>query len=531
MIRPPVLISTGPIFVGAVCPHPDPQDADTMIAGVCRRAAVATPVADAPTLRRFGKFVDRWINKHLTPLKPDSDTSLDTWLDLTNYPKYRRDELRDLWKLTILGSSNKHFRNKCFQKDETYADYKHARGIYSRSDEFKCAVGPIFKLIEAEVYKHHSFIKHIPVADRPSYINNLLNGGPGAKYLATDYTSFEALFTRELMSLCEFKLYRFMTKLLPEGEEFMRLCEDVIGGLNVCEFKHFRMNVECTRMSGEMCTSLGNGFSNLMFMLFTCEECGCDNTEGVVEGDDGLFVTNPGKLGHIPTEDDFIKLGLRIKLEVHDDLCTASFCGIIFDPEELINVTDPRDVLATFGWTNAHYAHAKPPALRDLLRAKSMSFAFQYPGCPIISSLSWYGLRATGKFKHLGRVLNSKQLNSWQRGQLLDAVAGFARCVRIEPGIRTRLLVERLYHIRVEHQIAIEKYLDTKNDFSPIDFPLLKMYMPESWCSYYDKYVLPVKSLGADLRRPAHDWHGIPGFKKEWTEVMHDGKLVVHLEI
>jgi len=372
-------------------------------------------------------------------------------------------------------------------KDETYPEYKHARGINSRTDVFKCRVGPIFKAIESVVYSHPSFIKHVPVSKRPSYIKDKLYA-LGRKYFATDYTAFEALFVKEVMECVEFELYDWMTFDLPSHEEFMRTCREDLAGLNHCEFKWFWVELQATRMSGEMCTSLGNGFANLMFMLFLCQEVGSTFVDGVVEGDDGLFVIS----GPAPSKADFESIGLIIKLEVHDQLSNASFCGIIFDETDCINVRDPRRVLTTFGWTSARYAKARTSKLRILLRAKSLSLAYQYPGCPIIQALAHYGLRMTEGVTawQLIRAACAAGVNEYQRDVLRQAIRAGNPC-QYPTGIRTRLLVERMFNITVEAQIRYEAYLEGLSEIQPLDPLFLDVVLPAVSRDYTTKYVMP----------------------------------------
>ncbi len=377
-------------------------------------------------------------------------------------------------------------------KDETYPTYKHARGINSRSDEFKCAVGPIFRLIEKAVFKHEAFIKKIPVKDRPQYIIDMIQR-QGAVYVATDYTAFESLFVAELMESCEFELYDYMTSKLPQHDWFMQLCHKVLAGENICEFKDFVISLEAVRMSGEMCTSLGNGFSNLMFMLFMCQECGCDDPMGVVEGDDGLFSMK----GVPPTKEHFSKLGLNIKLEVHHSLETASFCGLIFDAEDKLNITDPREVLATFGWTTANYARARPSVHRTLLRCKAISLAYQYPGCPILNALAEKTLELTRS--HDVRHMVQQWKNTYERDQLLDALK--AKLILQPPPMRTRLLVEQMYDIPVDHQVKIELWIRGLTCIQPLNHPLILMHMSPVWVDYYDRYC-----LNEITRNPAAAW-------------------------
>jgi hypothetical protein len=397
---------------------------------------------------------------------------------------------------------------KSFLKDEHYPEYKHARAINSRTDEFKCYVGPIFKLMEEEVYKHTSFIKHVPVEHRPKYIRDLLET-PGGCYLATDFTAFEALFVPEIMKAVEFVLYEYLSQHLPQRAEFMAACNEVLAGLNVCEFKFFRVETLGKRMSGEMCTSLGNGFSNLMFMLFMCRLKGSTGV-GVVEGDDGLFRV----VGPVPTASDFERLGLKIKLEVHHRLSTASFCGIIFDPEDQINLTDAIEALAVLGWAPRRYLNAKKKKKEILLRCKALSLAHQYPGCPILQSAAWSILRSTRSVRHYVRPWVEKSgaqvMSMWDKEQYLAALRDEKRIKPKTIPISTRLLYEEIFQVTVEDQEKIEKYFDSVNCVSPICCPALDFYIPLTWREYTGRYVVPISA------KPEIPSGTYPGFRREF---------------
>lgn len=415
----------------------------------------------------------------------------------TNYPLWRKEELKAVNGecFDINDPTERYFQCKSFMKMETYAEYKYPRAINSRSDEFKCEVGPIFKLIEEQVFKLDWFIKKIPVADRPAYIVNQLYR-EGAEYYATDYTAFEANFVKKLMESCEFVMYEYMTKHLSNGKEFMNLIKKVLLGDNVCVFKHFDVSVPATRMSGEMCTSLGNGFSNLMFMLFMCKKHGVTEVAGVVEGDDGFFT---GK-GNFPTEEDFKKLGLMLKMERHTEISKASFCGLIFDEEELANVTDPKEVLASFAWVSARYKTSKSSKLRALLRCKSLSLAYQYPGCPIIQELAIYGLRMTRGHNIRPIIDNDRTMSMWDREQLLEAIAH--PILHSPVGPRTRALVEDKFDISIDSQLKIEAYLKNKDDLLPLDVGDALGDIPDSWTDYADRYVHLVDVCDPQVDRP-----------------------------
>jgi hypothetical protein len=467
---------------GVALPRPDLGDSSSAREGVQHRFGRKPPRACRRLLRGLRRFTLKWCKENLTPISPDYDLSFETWLHMTPYSETRKAELRTKYQRHLkMGGLSKVKINRCksFIKDEAYVDWKHFRAINSRSDEFKCLVGPLCKAMENEIFKHPAFIKKVPIAERPVYIMKHL-ARLGGKVVATDYTSFEALFSCDIMSSCEFTAYEYLTSKNRIAEAVMsNMLKDAMLGTNVCDFKDFTAYVEAKRMSGEMLTSLGNGITNLLVFLYLAKKCGCTNVVGVVEGDDGLFTMR----GAPPTAAMFEKLGLIIKLEVWDALEHASFCGIVFDPDDLINVCDVRKAVANFGWTSSTYVNARNSTLRHLLRAKSYSMIYQFPGCPVLQALGAAGLRLTSDLSLKKSIqIASRNCSEYERtARYGDGSIPILRT----PGIKTRLLVEKLYGVTIEQQLYTERYLDQVEHVGPL--PVTFEY-PEVWKDYWKQY-------------------------------------------
>jgi len=261
---------------------------------------------------------------------------------------------------------------------------------------------------------------------------------------------------------------------MPGGVTFMKNVRDVLGGKNICVFKHFILELAATRMSGEMCTSLGNGFSNWMFVSFLAQQKGLSFV-GFVEGDDGIFRFNGGSL----EAKDFEELGLIIKIEKHKYLEHASFCGQVFDMKDKLVVTDPREVMAGFGWTSGKYATASHGTKMALLRAKAWSIGYQYPGVPILAAMSRAYLRLTRSF-NIDKVLHGRGFfNNYERDQLLEAIDAGRPELNIEPPANTRALVAELYQIPIEMQFRYEEYFNRLSVIEPI--PDFGLEVPMAW--------------------------------------------------
>jgi hypothetical protein len=494
--------------------------------------------------RGLKNYVAKWLRKNLTPLPADTVVLGPEYIESINQSYLRKVELLAVHNeregLPLLAGSR--FKSQtsridtielhCFPKAESYIDWKYPRMIAARVDPAKICFGKYFKLIEGELYEgkvissnhRYEFIKHVPVCDRPSYIEEKVGKiSPDTKYAATDYTSFEAHFDPETMKLVEFQLYEYMTQYLDGHETFMQLLDLVLAGTNHMIFKEFEATLDGTRMSGETNTSLGNGFFNLMAFKYAAKVAGARNVKGVIEGDDGLFSFE----GPAPDAALFEDMGMIIKLEYHPDLHSASFCGIIYDPDDKANLKDPLHVIVNTPFTTMFYAMAKDSTLDLLLKAKAYSLAYQYPRCPVISAYSEYLLRMTSNVSDsdLERLLESKGLDIWEKSVLAKAI-GSAAAGQI--GVNSRFLMESKFGVSVEDQLYLEKYFREKDNLKPIDddhiVNLIKDRNPV-WATYFQDYSMRLNRFDKNLQHPPlylnniRDQSEVPT-RSEWGKTM-----------
>jgi len=452
-VRRPMQVGLGPTVAGLACPMVDRNHGPTVLRGCKQRFMACPPRANRDALKRLKAYVQRRVLRYV-PIQADADVSPETWLQGTDYTLERKAELLRVWHDCLETLSPEHYDVLGHCKDETYMAYKDARGINSRTDAFKVYCGPYFKLMESEVYKDRAFIKHVPVRERPQYIFDML-GHFGGVYYETDYTTFEALFEPIVMESIEMVLYKHMLVNFPDVYAEIH---DTLCGTNKCKYKHFIVKLKGKRMSGEMCTSLGNGFSNLMLAEFIAYEQGHALT-GVVEGDDGLFSTRARF-----TAEAFTELGFNIKILEHTSLLRTSFCGLMMS-DDLITMTDPAKVIANFGWTHSSLMWGGDKVRLGLLRAKALSLLYEHPQCPILSALAKRYIQLTEGYKprfstnwydtHL-----AKEVVLFATETLRDAVKG--------PTMQSRLDFCDLYGVSIHQQLCAEAYLGTSG-FAPLN--------------------------------------------------------------
>lgn len=426
------------------------------------------------------------MQENFKPAPSETPTDVETWLEKTNYTRKEKDALlQELIDKPIL--KKKHELCKCFIKQETYPQKKALRPIKSTTDRFKVEVGPWFQIVNEVLFKHHEFIKKIPIDERPKYIMEKL--GQFRLFCTTDYSKFESHFTELIMMTIEMPFYEYCVQNIPGYEKFMNLISRVLPGRRKFVFKYFLSEMNATRASGEMCTSSGNGYTNFFVFHYLTELLGATKATGVFEGDDGLTGVLPEK--SLPRTEHYEWLGFNCKIQNTTILSEASFCGLIFDPVDQINVCDIRATVADLGWTSRPYIYANDKTKQALLRAKGYSLVYQYRGCPVLDSIGHCILRLTDEdnFKQKFDKI-SANTDTYRRNLLKKAIE--KRPSRTESPINTRLLVDKLFGVSVEKQKQVEKYFDELKTLGPFS---LDLNYPNEWYDFAYKHNVKINQF------------------------------------
>lgn len=428
----------------------DSNDPQVVKCAFKQRLLRQLPVPDKTKLDRLSRFVDQWLKANVPTTQP---LGFEEWLaSCPNYTEERKKQLKVAYSELQGGSPTK---DQCqhvdsFVKSEFYPSLKHARMINSRCDAFKVFSGPSFKAVEEVVYRitqpsgYPYFIKHVPVPDRPQMISSL--NVAGNHIYSTDFTAFESHFTPEIMTAVECALYRHV---LPPGPATDLIINTIRGKNKMRTRSGQRAVVKGRRMSGDMCTSLGNGFTNLMLYLFLCSEQG-QSGQGFVEGDDGVFSTKA-----VLTPALYEQIGFTIKMAEIPDANSASFCGLLSDPHDHQIIRDPFKFLQGFGWTQS-FIDAGDRIMYGLLKAKSLSAIYECPHCPIVGALSRYCLRVSQSYDAIFVE------DYWHH-----AVSNGFNLPPFAPTIATRHLFESEYGIPVGVQLYVESLID-RGDFRQV---------------------------------------------------------------
>lgn len=490
--RRPAAVALSVGFEGASLPHPDCWHSKSTIQGLKKRMLLRMPRVDKRLRSQFRRFCHREIKRLFVPLDAQCDLTVETWLQKTHYPEWRKEQLRAAAERVATGFWDpKWTKCKSFIKDEFYDEFKYPRTINSRSDEFKVIAGPVVKAIEEVVYKLENFIKHVPKKDLAAHLQEYFGDDPGL-YEETDFSSFEAGFSPEIIDDVEIDLYRWMTQFIDK--QWAQLMGRTLEGVNVLVFKVVTAYLKARRMSGEMSTSLGNGLTNYFLIAFAAyKKRMLKRTRFKVEGDDGA-IKSPKPM---PGPEFFARLGFVIKMHRAESLSGLSFCGQVFDAQDLALVTSPLKRMLLSGWSTSSYAESGKKQLDALLRAKALSLGCSYPGCPVLQSYSLYVLRVTRHVRmgDLKRALMNG-FDSYHIDQMLmvnpmldeRVVHEFSRPV----GSGSRLLVQEKYGFDIASQLLWEKEFDECTTMRRFPLDQLLPIIPNDWIRYWSTYVVEV---------------------------------------
>lgn len=433
---------------------PDPWHPQSIQDAVFNRLCVKLPVpVDRAFYRKLRSFARSFFHKHFSPvpveklsLYPDMFLS---WLDSRDYPQNRKNELRKLWlDIRQCKLLRRDWRCKAFVKHESYEAPKWPRTIVSRSDAYKCFSGPWFALIEESTYTSPYFVKHVPVASRAAFIQRLAEHGLH-RYFGSDYSSFELHAHARMQRAVELQFYDYMLRnvrrLSNECDLFLTTHRKVATSLQRLDNKYATFKIPACRMSGETCTSLGNGITNLILSHFITSLVGSKVIDGVVEGDDGLFVIRGER---VPDESFFKSCGCLVKLQSTTDLSEAGFCSMQFaeTTKGRVMLRDFREKCVKFGWTTSPSALTSTRARAGLLAAAGYSLAAENGSCPVLWKLAQCVLRQTTGIQP--RVEG-------------DGYHHFTTnvCVQ-EPTIEVRSVYSNLFNCDVVTQLALENEIE-----------------------------------------------------------------------
>lgn len=459
-----------PAFIEGIAMYKPLMNEETIEWSLRKRLLHKTPTPAPGFFREMRTFSHRWACRNVKPLPGHADFM--DWIDHVNYNMRRKDQFITL-RETTTPQAVFDAVVKMFFKDEFYPERKAPRFISSREDKAKVWLGPIFHDIEQVLYSiehNHErvFVKGLTPHERVEKIDRMFGN---RDVYVTDYSAFETHFYPEMMKAVELQVYKVLLHNRPDELELVK----VITGVNRCVGKYHSFELPGVRMSGEMNTSVGNGISNYLFMLFACKKAGLNILNMIVEGDDGLVEVD-GEICPKIFED----MGLEIKMEKTKP-SIASFCGCVFDAKTRHNFGHPLEALAKFSWTPKKALGYNARRLRELMVAKAYSLCAEFPGVPIIWVVCDLVLSNNPSVKYCRAI---KYLDRWKASnmRLTDEVK--------RPSADDRAFFQELTGITVGEQVEIESQL--RRTYPTMNSPTLLHHMPDAYIESWETYVSPL---------------------------------------
>jgi len=516
-----VVSTTLPIYLSeASLPRPNHKDSLSVLAGAFKRLAAKVPPCKFIVQRRIIRYMRKYIYPQFRTFSELDVPDTLSWINNINHPEKRKEQLREVYvsltKSGIFTPPEYGFGEthcESFIKDEPYEEEKPLRWINSSLDVIKVAFGPYADTCMHRLVEHPAFIKTIAVSERAKAIWDDLGGYDGIAQ-SSDATAMEDHYanmpdgdpryrlSNEFMMWLggqtvvqehQLRAVRFMFHSTPGLTSFPRrltgeiwdsikdsvtigmLFKHVMDGYRKLKMRHFgHVLINAILCSGEMNTSFKNGYSMFTMCNFAAYDLsgGQDKTvKSKHEGDDALCIYKTKG----PSEDWWLSKGWVVKVEFKGRINQASFCGLVFDPVDLVSVPDIRKTLAKFGWVGRRYVRSSPTMLMSLLRCKALSVASEYIDVPILGSFAKRILTLTEGVKVRQSIVNMMSEYERTRYQTSLATKNWQRQPSV--GFGTRNLVFALQNIPVSVQLELEKRFSNMQlgafsapelDFSPV---------------------------------------------------------------
>lgn len=518
----------GPHYiVGVVPPIPDFKSTVNQVLSYYKRCCADLPDPVPKMWRRLVRFNKSQIRSRVTPipenvpldydeytLLPTFET-LEYWLRHANMRECDRVAYRKEWhrlmelspsRKTPMARSTKFWRLKSFLKNEHYETYKYPRGIQPRDLGPNMIFGPIMHAIEMQLFHENAdpdnegyyrpssrnpeFVKSLTMDQRAAYLLTKFDGQNNL--FGTDASSFECLMRSHVQLDIELPM---MKAHLANRPAAARVLDWVYHNITACtceiagqygQSRGLRYPLLDMRCSGDMQTSLGNGWCNMIFLKFAfsrAAHCSPDQITVVCEGDDGLIAA-PKCEG---IERIFTELGLTYKFDRYHNVRLAKFCKIVIGEGGLLR--EAIGPMAKAGWIDLKYARSSPKVHAGLLRMKALSFIHSYPRCPILSAWCLRVLELTADAKTVCERLISRERNSYYREETARALKSK---LPDEVGVvvdNDRRLYEEAFGTPPDVQIRIEQDLEVMT-LKPLFSRLIIENSPPTWAHFYHRNVV-----------------------------------------
>lgn len=396
--------------------------------------------------RNYNHQLDQWATHvrarvgQLFTFNPHPIYSLDDWLDHSSYSSARKAQIRAQSDIPL-----DYYRVDTFIKKEAYPEIKAPRLINSRSDAFKKLVGPFTHAIEKDIFSSRFTVKGKNSLEQISMIHERMHGK--LSFLCTDYSKWESSITPEVID----KIERILWDQYPSPYTwdfhswFVNHCKTN----NLVARGKMTSKVHGVRMSGDMHTSLGNTFINIMLTDYIMTRLGL-TWDGFFEGDDGLIgldvVISEEQLDAIRTI--ALELGFTLTMECTSTLREATFLSRhIIDDHTAFR--EPIKAIVHSQWSFS--LHRFPE--NELLRSRGYGLIMENPHCPILYKLGVEMLKRAGT----GKVICDQWFKQYYAiPDVVDSNMSFNNF----PTYHDRIQFAQLFNIPIDLQLRIEQSME-----------------------------------------------------------------------
>lgn len=467
---------------GIAMPMSDRADAVTSASGLAHRGGGMTPKALPRWLDAKKRISNEVCNAYFMPLNDSELLGFEEILENTSYTLHRKQQIRE-WHQNRSHDFHRYTRHRetaMFDKEEPYGEFKHSRSIQGQHDrlwgtDVMGSYGRFVKTLEKMFYTIPPCTKGI---DSQQVVEKLGKLGPGSKTVS-DYSSYEASFSRKVKESAQFAAYDFGSKLMTGFSGIRGYSRWLVGGVNDVKNKWFKAKISHIKCSGDFDTAFSNWWDNVCSWLTVFElDHGIHWTDSInwfyCEGDDNITDDHGLKMN----ASSFANLGLKAKIEDNLELFEAGYCQKFVNPATGNMVGDVIRFLGRRQYLHCKFIKSKDSVKKSLCKAVAMSTLSMYPNAPGISEWAWKVYTMTSeirvKEKHLIDV------GKWE--QKIQKNTTFQ-----EPQIQIqdRLMVSHVFGFSLEQQRVLTQSIDAW-EWGPLNVPL--WWFPDQWVEFYTDY-------------------------------------------
>lgn len=299
------------------------------------------------------------------------------------------------------------------------------------------------------------YVKNVPVRDRPKHLHNLFGD---ECVVIGDFSSFECHMRGEFAKVVNYTINHLLGPRCDPNFRKMLNAHMLTFNETYYRSTRFRAQTPQTLMSGAVWTSLGNAILSSFLILYLRLRDKYpemhyrelvkrwSSVKMCAEGDDTI------SLGGAYNTQLISQLGLKLKSKVLPWYGAGDFCGITKTRDVDDVMTDPVKVLCNFFLMDVQQSQMKPTKCDGLMRAKALSYYYQYSKCPVVGELAWCVLKRTA-----GRQVCTKNL-SYHRDLVLREALSAGKFYKIPPVVdpRSRENFYNLYGVSPAMQIKME---------------------------------------------------------------------------